>query len=96
MKKWHNTHLSLTQDLYTHVIDYGKDYPQGKARHYGKVSYAELKSGTIEVEGKSIPSVPLSSLVRAREIAELLKKRISAGKILVGRAAVYAALSIKD
>ena len=72
------------EDIYTHVIDYGKDYPQGNPRHYGKVSYAELKSGAIEVEGKQIPTVPLSSMVRAREIADLLKKRISAGKFLLG------------
>ncbi|MDX2446198.1 MAG: homocysteine biosynthesis protein [Desulfobacterales bacterium] len=72
------------EHLYTHVIDYGKDYPQGKPKNYGKVSYAELKSGAIEVEGKRIPTVPLSSMVRAREIADLLKKRISAGKFLLG------------
>jgi len=72
------------EDLYTHVIDYGKDYPQGKPSNYGKVSYAELKSGAIEVAGKRIPTVPLSSMVRAREIANLLKNRISAGKFLLG------------
>ena len=72
------------EDLYTHVIDYGKDYPQGKPSNYGKVSYAELKSGAIEVKGKHIPTVPLSSMVRAREIADLLKNRISAGKFLLG------------
>ena len=72
------------EDLYTHVIDYGKDYPQGKAKNYGMVSYAELKSGSVEVAGKRIPTVPLSSMVRAREIAELLKKRMSAAKFLLG------------
>jgi uncharacterized protein (DUF39 family) len=72
------------EDLYTHVIDYGKDYPHGKSKNYGRVSYAELKSGTIEVAGKQIPTVPLSSMVRAREIANLLKNRITAGKFLLG------------
>jgi L-aspartate semialdehyde sulfurtransferase len=72
------------EDIYTHVIDYGKDYPLGISNNYGMVSYAELKSGTIEVAGKRIPTVPLSSMVRAREIADLLKKRISAGKFLLG------------
>ena len=72
------------ENLYTHVVDYGKDYPRGKSKHYGRVSYAELKSGTIEVAGKRIPTVPLSSMVRAREIADLLKRRISAGKFLLG------------
>lgn len=79
------TYTSISdEELYTHVIDYGKDYPNGNSRNYGKVSYAELKSGTIEVGGKRIPTVPLSSMVRAREIANLLKNRISAGKFLLG------------
>ena len=72
------------ESLFTHVIDYGKDYPQGKSRSYAKVSYAELRSGSIHVGGKAIPTVPLSSMVRAREIADLLKKRIAAGKFLLG------------
>jgi uncharacterized protein (DUF39 family) len=48
------------------------------------VSYAELKSGSIKLNGKEIPTVPLSSLVRARKIAEILKKRISQGKFTLG------------
>ncbi len=71
-------------DLFTHVIDYGKDYPQGKSNSYGKVSYAELKNGSIEINGKRVPTVPLSSMVRAREVAQLLKQRIAAGKFLLG------------
>lgn len=79
------TYTSISdEELYTHVIDYGKDYPNGNSRNYGKVSYAELKSGAIEVGGKRIPTVPLSSMVRAREIADLLKNRISSGKFLLG------------
>jgi uncharacterized protein (DUF39 family) len=79
------TYTSISdEELYTRVIDYGKDYPNGNSRNYGKVSYAELKSGAIKVGGKRIPTVPLSSMVRAREIADLLKNRISAGKFLLG------------
>ena len=72
------------EDLYTQVIDYSSDYPNGVANSYGQVSYADLKSGTIEVEGKAVPTVPLSSIVKAREIAEILKKKISSGKFLLG------------
>jgi len=71
-------------DIFTHVIDYGKDYPQGKSKSYGKVSYAALQSGSIEINGKQITTVPLSSMVRAREIAQLLKQRIASGKFLLG------------
>jgi len=72
------------EDIFTQVIDYGNDYPKGKSKSLAQVSYAELKSGSIKVKGKKVPTVPLSSMVRAKEIAELLKKRISKGKFLLG------------
>lgn len=67
------------EDIFTQIIDYGTDYPGGVSRSHGQVSYAELKSGTIRFDGRDVPTVPLSSLVRAREIAETLKKRILQG-----------------
>ena len=70
--------------IFTQVIDYGNDYPAGKSKSLAQVSYAELRSGSIKVNGKDVPTVPLSSMVRAREIAEWLKKRISTGKFLLG------------
>ncbi|MCP4691148.1 MAG: hypothetical protein GY859_24080, partial [Desulfobacterales bacterium] len=72
------------EDIFTRIVDYGADYPNGVARDYGRVTYAELRSGAIKLEGKEIPTVPLSSMVRAREIAEILKNRISKGKFLLG------------
>jgi uncharacterized protein (DUF39 family) len=72
------------EDLFTHVVDYGGDYPQGSSRNYGKVSYAELKSGSITIEGQEIQTVPLSSMVKAREIADILKRWIAAGDFLLG------------
>jgi uncharacterized protein (DUF39 family) len=72
------------EDIVTQIIDYGNDYANGVARSYGQVSYAELKSGFIKLNGQEVPTVPLSSLVRAREIAEILKIKISQGKFLIG------------
>jgi len=71
-------------EIFTQIVDYGKDYPQGMSKSHGKVSYGELKSGTIRVNGKEVPTVPLSSVVRAREIAETLKKWIQKGKFTLG------------
>lgn len=71
-------------ELFAQVIDYGKDYPKGKSESLAQVSYAELKSGAITVNGESIPTVPLSSIVRAREIADTLKDWIRNGKFLLG------------
>lgn len=72
------------EELFTQIVDYGYDYPNGISKSYGQVSYAELKSGSIKIRGEEISTVPLSSLVRAREIAALLKKRISDGKFMIG------------
>ena len=71
-------------ELFTQIVDYGHDYPNGKAKSLGQVSYAELKSGTIAFRGEEVPTVPLSSTVRAREIAGFLKRKIGAGKFLLG------------
>ncbi len=71
------------EDLFTQIIDYGRDYPKGDAVSLGQVSYAELKSGTIRLDGQDIPTVPLSSYVRAVEIARLLKDRIEKGAFLL-------------
>ncbi len=32
------------------LVDYGKAYPQGEAENLGLVSYAQLKSGEIEIQ----------------------------------------------
>ena len=72
------------EEIFTQIVDYGHDYPNGIKKSYGQVSYAELKSGSIKFKGETVPAVPLSSMVRAREIAEILKRRISHGKFTIG------------
>ena len=72
------------EDIFTQIIDYGVDYPNGESKSLGQVSYAELKSGSITFGGQTIPTVPLSSIVRAREIAETLKEWIAKGNFLLG------------
>jgi uncharacterized protein (DUF39 family) len=71
-------------ELFTQIVDYGHDYGKGISKSYGQVSYAELKSGHIKFRDEEIPTFPLSSIVRAREIAEMLKRWISSGKFLIG------------
>ncbi len=72
------------EELLAPIVDYGTDYPAGASRVLGYVSYAQLKAGNMTLEGKEIPTVPLSSLVRAREVARLLKEWIQAGNFLLG------------
>ena len=69
------------------VIDYSDDYPNNRPEPLAHVSYAELRSGTIEVLGKRVRTAGLSSYDKARSIATELKGWIEAGEFLVGRPA---------
>ena len=72
------------EDIFTQVVDYGADYPKGRSRSLAQVSYAELKSGSIVLSGEHVSTVPLSSVVRAREIADTLKSWILKGRFQLG------------
>lgn len=73
------------EELFTQIIDYGNDYPKGEGASLGQVSYAELKSGTINFRGQEVAAVPLSSYVRALEIAQILKAWIEKGDFLLAQ-----------
>ena len=75
------------EDISTVIIDYGGDYPQGEGRILGEVTYAQLKSGSIKVMGKEVPTAPLSSYPMARKIAGILKDWIMGGKFFLARPA---------
>lgn len=68
------------EDIVTQV----KDYSFTRQEPICEVNYAQLKSGSIGVEGREVPTVPLSSYVRAKEIAEILKKWIENGEFILG------------
>jgi uncharacterized protein (DUF39 family) len=64
--------LALTDaDLSATVFDYGVQRRSRPA--LGRVTYAELRSGHIEVEGREVQTGPISSLEVARRIAAELK-----------------------
>jgi uncharacterized protein (DUF39 family) len=73
-------------DIQAAVIDYSDAYPNMKPDILGEVSYAQLKSGKITINGKEIPTASLSSYPRALEIAEVLKKWINTGKFMLTEA----------
>lgn len=62
------------------VVDYSESYPRCIPGNLGQVSYAQLRSGSIEVQGKTVPTGGLSSYYKAREIAQILKGWIQNGK----------------
>lgn len=74
-------------EIFTQVVDYGHDYTNGINRTYGEVSYRQLKSGSIVVNGKEVQTAPLSSVTKAREIAEILKENIEKGEFLLSKPA---------
>ncbi|PKN66737.1 MAG: hypothetical protein CVU57_05565 [Deltaproteobacteria bacterium HGW-Deltaproteobacteria-15] len=71
------------EEIFTQVVDYGIDYPKGESKSLGLVNYGELKSGIIKFNGQEVHTVPLSSCVRAREIASTLKQWIARGEFLL-------------
>jgi len=70
-------------DIFAPVVDYSEAYPRMKSDILGEVSYAQLKSGKITIQGKEVPTAPLSSYPRAVEIATTLKEWILSGEFLL-------------
>ncbi len=67
------------EQITTRILDYGDpDHPE-----LGRTNYSELMSGEIELNQKKIKTSSLSSLYKAREIAELLKEQIDRGEFLL-------------
>jgi uncharacterized protein (DUF39 family) len=73
------------EDIHAPIVDYGTDYPQSTGKTLGEVSYAQLRSGWIEFQGRKVPCFPLSSLTAARSIAGILKAWIAEGRFLLGK-----------
>lgn len=73
-------------EIYAAVVDYSDAYPNQKPDIIGELSYAELRSGTVKLQGKKVPAGSLSSYPRALEIAEILKGWIKRGEFLLTEA----------
>lgn len=67
------------KDIVAQVVDYSEAYPNCIPGSLGEVTYAQLKSGSITVKGKKVPTAGLSSYSRAREVANTLKNWIAEG-----------------
>ena len=71
------------EDIFAQVVDYSENYPNCVPGSLGEVSYAQLKSGSISVNGKKVPTAGLSSYARAREVANIVKDWIADGSFLL-------------
>ena len=73
------------EDILAPVVDYSSDYPDRSAKVLAQVSYAQLKTGHVIVDGKKAEVGSLSSYAMALEIAEKLKGEIKKGDFLMAR-----------
>ncbi len=66
------------KDLVAPIVDFS--IPRRVRPTFGLVSYAQLKSGRITIDGKTVRAAPLASIFLSREVARELKQWIEAGK----------------
>jgi uncharacterized protein (DUF39 family)/CBS domain-containing protein len=69
------------EDILTDIVDYS--VPRRDRPILKQVSYRELESGYVEINGKKVKCSSLSSLFYAHKIAETLKKWINEGKFFL-------------
>ena len=65
------------KDIYTNIIDYS--VPKNDKPSFGLVSYKDLRSGSITLDGKKIKTAPVTSIKKSRKIANELKEWIEKG-----------------
>ncbi|NWF60828.1 MAG: homocysteine biosynthesis protein [Fischerella sp.] len=65
------------KELVAPIVDFS--IPRRVRPTFGLVSYAQLKSGRIVIEGKTVRTAPVVSLFLSRQVAQELKQWIEAG-----------------
>ncbi|MEW6443856.1 MAG: homocysteine biosynthesis protein [bacterium] len=73
------------EGIFAPIVDYSHAYPNRMAETLGEVSYRELRSGRIRVNGREVPTGSLSSYPKALEIANELKRWIREGSFFLTR-----------
>jgi uncharacterized protein (DUF39 family) len=76
-------------DIHAPVVDYSEDYPLNTGKVIDYVTYGQLRSGEIEVEGKKIAVGSLSSYHKALKIANLLADEIRRGDFRLAEPITY-------
>lgn len=72
------------RDITVAVVDYG--IPRRERPSLKTVSYEDLKSGMIDLNGKEVSTSSLSSFYVAREVALTLKEQVKKGEFLLSQA----------
>ncbi len=69
------------EEIETVILDYS--VPSRSRPVVKKVNYAQLRSGSVEINGKKVPTGSITSYARSREIAQILKDWIKGGKFFL-------------
>lgn len=72
------------EEIVAPIVDFS--IPRRVRPTFGLVNYAQLKSGRIEVDGKTVRTAPLTSFALSRQVAETLKAEIQGGRFLLTEA----------
>lgn len=70
-------------DILMPIKDYGHDYPNGVPKVLAHAPFEDLRGGRIELMGKMVKTVPLTSYAMSLEIADTLKGWIEKGEFLL-------------
>jgi L-aspartate semialdehyde sulfurtransferase len=74
----------LDRDIFAPIVDFS--IPRRVRPTFGLVSYEQLKSGKIKIEGKTVRVAPLASIHLSRQVAIELKAQIDAGEFMLTEA----------
>jgi uncharacterized protein (DUF39 family)/NAD-dependent dihydropyrimidine dehydrogenase PreA subunit len=83
----------LDDQIRTNVYDYAE--PTRSRTSLREVTYGELKSGGIEINGQEVKTAPISSFRIAEQISEELKKQIASGKFLLSSPATLLSTTMR-
>jgi L-aspartate semialdehyde sulfurtransferase len=72
------------RDIFAPVVDFS--IPRRVRPTFGLVSYEQLKSGKIKIEGRTVRVAPLASIYRSKQVAIELKEVIDRGEFLLTEA----------
>jgi L-aspartate semialdehyde sulfurtransferase len=72
------------RDIFAPVVDFS--IPRRVRPTFGLVSYEQLKSGKIKIEGRTVRVAPLASIYRSKQVAIELKETIDRGEFLLTEA----------
>jgi uncharacterized protein (DUF39 family) len=74
------------EEIVAPVVDFS--IPRRVRPTFGLVSYAQLKSGRMTIEGKTVRVASLASFARSRQVAEELKNWIQAGQFFLAESVI--------